>query len=714
MRHATPTYPLAAALFVGALTGPLSATQTTQQPQVSLQAAVHQELVVGDLDRAIQLYAEIATGGTDREVTAKALLYLGRAYEKLGSAEARHAYERVVQEFGDQRETAAEARSRLAAMGAQAGTPATHTMAARQVWTGDQVDFSGAISPSGRYLSFPNWETANLAIRNLRTGVNRDVTTEGSWDPDTYNYAEVSKWSPDETQLVYTRWINNAYELRLASIEGGESRLLYRHEDVYYPYPGGWSPDGKYVSMSLARWDGGSQLAMLSVDDGSMQVYRSFTVGGDGEGPGQADRFAPDGRYFAYSFSPSPTSNNRDLALMSRDGEQNVRLTETAADEDVLGWTPDGALLFKSNRTGRYALWMQRIANGQPVDGPALLMPDLGNVERLGTTDSGALYYGVGAASWDAFIAPLDPADGRVLGPPQRVDPSRLGTTGDGAWSPDGSMLAYRSLRGLDHALMVRPLASGREFELTRFSRIRHIQWHPSGTSLYVGGTYGGRLGLYSVALRREGATPQFVLERTGVLGPDGRTIFDVDQQFSEDRQTVVASALMRIDLESGRETVLYEWVPDDIPLRFAVSPDGRDIVFRSGPGTAPVLQLVSSSGGAPRFLAKLEYDGKPVRARNGFTWTPDGRHIVFFGDHWPGEGSSHEFLFRVPASGGALTPVGLRTHGPDQDPDLVYTMRRPMLSPDGKAIVFNARKHIAPAAVWVLENFLPIATQDR
>ena len=42
--------------------------------------------------------------------------HLGLAYEKLGNAEARKAYEQVVRNYADQTETAAEARRRLAAL----------------------------------------------------------------------------------------------------------------------------------------------------------------------------------------------------------------------------------------------------------------------------------------------------------------------------------------------------------------------------------------------------------------------------------------------------------------------------------------------------------------------------------------------------------------------------------------------------------------------
>jgi hypothetical protein len=86
---------------------------------VALRAAIQTEVVDGDLQGAIRQYEAIASGG-NRAAAALALLRMGRCYERLGEANARQAYERVVRQFADQKEAAREAGARLAAMpGAQ-------------------------------------------------------------------------------------------------------------------------------------------------------------------------------------------------------------------------------------------------------------------------------------------------------------------------------------------------------------------------------------------------------------------------------------------------------------------------------------------------------------------------------------------------------------------------------------------------------------------
>src|SRR6185369_12763169 len=89
---------------------------------VLLQRAIRKESVEGDLKGAIDLYKKVVAGAAkNRAAAAKALLRLGECYEKQGNAEAQRAYERLVREFGDQKDQAHDAEARLTAMGRSAG-----------------------------------------------------------------------------------------------------------------------------------------------------------------------------------------------------------------------------------------------------------------------------------------------------------------------------------------------------------------------------------------------------------------------------------------------------------------------------------------------------------------------------------------------------------------------------------------------------------------
>ena len=106
-------------------------------------------------------------------------------------------------------------------------------MVARQVWASG-ADTFGAPSPDGRYLSFVDWETGDLAVRDLASDQNRRITNKGSWS-ESEEYAESSAVSPDSRQIAYA-WFNNDnfYELRLIAASGGQPRVLFRDKEVFW------------------------------------------------------------------------------------------------------------------------------------------------------------------------------------------------------------------------------------------------------------------------------------------------------------------------------------------------------------------------------------------------------------------------------------------------------------------------------------------------
>src|SRR3954447_7306009 len=70
-------------------------------PARQLEAAIHREIVDGDLPAARDAYRAItADSSTPRPVAARALLQLGACQEKLGQRREAHAtYARIVREF---------------------------------------------------------------------------------------------------------------------------------------------------------------------------------------------------------------------------------------------------------------------------------------------------------------------------------------------------------------------------------------------------------------------------------------------------------------------------------------------------------------------------------------------------------------------------------------------------------------------------------------
>lgn len=127
-----------------------AAPQAADKAEVAYRAAMEKEAADGDLKSAIAEYEKLARGG-NRAVAAKALVRMGQCYEKLGSVEARKAYERAVKEFAEQKEAAGQARARLAAMGG--GMQPGGAVRTRLLWDNAE-DITGGISADGRYVSY--------------------------------------------------------------------------------------------------------------------------------------------------------------------------------------------------------------------------------------------------------------------------------------------------------------------------------------------------------------------------------------------------------------------------------------------------------------------------------------------------------------------------------------------------------------------------------
>ncbi len=157
------------------LTAPVWA-QSSRPADLQLKAALHKEQVEGDLKGAIRVYEDVVKRYPgERAVAARALLGMAACYEKLGQAEARKMYERILREYSDQATVFAEARTRLGALGQ---APRNGEVVTRLLWD-KAIDTWGTTSADGRFLTFPDWETGDLGLRDLRLITNNPEKRAG-------------------------------------------------------------------------------------------------------------------------------------------------------------------------------------------------------------------------------------------------------------------------------------------------------------------------------------------------------------------------------------------------------------------------------------------------------------------------------------------------------------------------------------------------------
>ncbi len=661
-------------------------------PSYQFQEAIDLMETKGDYPAAIRVFEELAKGA-DRNLAARSLLYMGICYEKLGKDGARKAYERVVRDYADQSEAATEARTRLAALAG--GNNAKRTeLATRRVWAGPDVDILGAVSPDGRSLTFVDWQTGDLALRDLSTGKNRRLTNKGSW-VESIEFAMSSVPAPDGNHVAYT-WFNKnfGFDLRVVALDGSPPRVLCSNPEVDYPVPAAFTPDGQDILAVFTRKDRTNQIVLVSVAKGSVRVLKSL----DWRYPAKMS-LSTDGQFVVYDFPPKENFPQRDIFLLATDGSLEIPLVQHPANDLFPVWAPDGkSVVFASDRTGTMGLWTIRVANGKPQGAPELLKPDIGRISPMAFTKGGSLYYGLNTGMTDVYMATLDPATGVILEPPAPVSQRFVGSNRYPDWSPDGNYLAYVSQRGPGSPqappspIIVRTLASGEERELVpSLSSSGRPRWSPDGRGFLVfGQDTRGRVGFYWADGQTGDANLLVPLEPSPyrpspVWSPDGKEIF---YTYVKGKET----QLRMWNLESGKEEVLYR----GNALSLAVSPDGQWLAFTVPQEMASDLMIVPIAGGSPRKLLGVRPPEQiPLGA---VAWTRDGNYLLFA----RGSRQQPASLWRVPAQGGEPQKLNLTMEG--------LTGLR--VHPDGRRIAFTAG--VSKSEVWVMENFLPVERASR
>lgn len=551
----------------------------------------------------------------------------------------------------------------------------------RTVWAGPDVNTLGGPSPDGRYLSYVDTASGDLAVRDLTTNVARRLTgSESRRTPGEFAY--FSAISPDSRRVAYA-WFNEKqfYELRVIGIDGTGERTLYRNEEAGFVQPCAWSPDGSEILTLLFRNDNISQIALISSEDGSARILRSLNW----VYPKRMD-VSPDGKYLVYDGPARDGAPERDIFVLSVDGSRETRLVDHPANDIFPLWSRDGRYItFASDRGGSMDLWMTPVADGRAAGDPVLVKPALGRFLPLGMTTRGELFFGSREGFQDVLLAEWDAETGGLKGNPVLASQRSVGGNAAPRWSPDGERLAWLSRRGSENygqearVITVRTIASGEESDLvTRLPLMERLRWSPDGKSLLVSGTDARRRSGLFRSDAASGATRPVVLEEEasirGLEGewmPDGKSVI-----------YAVGNALRIKDLDSGEERRIVA-LPEHREIRnLALSRDGARVAFSAEPTGVLTVELESK---AVREVQR--FGGAEI---NGLAWTPAGDALI--AGVVTGEKSA---LWRLPLDGGEARalPLGAPKYGVS-------------LHPDGRRIAFTAGN--IQSEIRVIENFLP------
>lgn len=648
-----------------------------------------------NLTEAIALYTRVASQAKERELAAAAELRVGLLHERLGHrAEAQRAFTSVVTQYPDHADIVRQAQARLAAAGAAIST----APAARRTWAGEDVELSGAPSPDGRSMSYVDWETGDLAIRDLATGARRRLTGNPTF-MRAEGFAQASAFSPDGKQIAYIWFDQQGMDLRVVRVDGGAPRILRRNADMAMLRVS-WGGNGDELVVSYQRPDRTHQLAMIVVASGAIRTLKSL----DWRAPARI-ALSPDGRYVAYDFPPKEDSPNRDVYVLAVDGTRETVVVEHAANDLFPVWTPDGRqLVFVSDRTGTPGLWTVLVERGRAQGSPRLIQP-VGRVVPLGFSRSGALFYGLGTGTIDVYVAELDVASGKVLAPARAAPRQVVGVNSRPRWSPDGRYLTYQSDRVPGEAFGARRLImltvdTGQERDLNvPLPYFQRAEWSPDGRSLLMHArSPKGSRGFFRIDVETSDTTlaipsPQSSFGQT--WAPDGRSVFLTRSDSGGPR-------IVEWNVESGAERIVYSAPAKSTVDGSSISPDGRWLAFREG--NAPtMIKILPIVGGDAREIVRVD-EPDSIPGSGGINWTLDGRHLLFVRASGPME--LDRTVWKVAVADGATQKTELTGK----------SLRDLHLHPDGRRLAFTAGE--GADELWVIENLLapsrPSATSGR
>ena len=584
----------------------------------------------------------------------------------------------------------------------------------RRIETGPMSDFSGPPSLDGRYIcdfqATSDVQTAEMVIRDLATGEIRPLTKvsrQGMWYPVI---------SPGSTHVAYMNQFGPQTELQLIKMDGTGHRVLHRFKEGEEVKLHSWTPDGKQILGGF--WNGDKdQLVAFSIENGSMQVIHAFEFFWNGWPYGMA--ISPDGRFIAYDRPREIKSKNGDIFILDIEKQQTECVVQHAANDRLLGWTPDDKyIFFASDRkegypsgfsiTNTWDAYLLPVADGASQGAPELVKRDIpAKIRPKGFTRNGAFYYAIEFSTMEVAVAEVDMQTGQQLKRSQTV--GQTGTDVAPAWSPDGRYLAY-GIQKPDNSqtICIRNMETGQERVIDpNLPHFLSMRWSPDGEFFLVSNFVRNKPQAVCRIDAGTGERVDLVQSESAMLGVaqlslDGRTLFYV-LHHPESKK----SSLMSRDIESGREKEFFsmENASNAQSLNFALSPDGRQLALASweikfSPMTFNHRILtMPAEGGEPMELLK---NGE-LRQYPTIAWTPDGHSLLFTNSVKAGTNA----VWLIPAGGGQARELC-------RPQTMMYGLLWSTLDvhPDGRRIAFDCFEY--RHEVWTMENFLPATAASK
>ena len=627
-------------IFLIALFIQVAANSQAQTPEQQFQKGIMKEEGEGSLREAIELYKSVADNAeADKVLRAKALYQMGNCYEKLGQQEARNVYEKLVANYTDPQELVANAKRKLSKMNVDYSA-GSNGIVARQIWS-RAIDGANPCvpSPNGRYVVYNDYVSVQLAVRDLKTGENREITKNGTWVGKT-QYPEQSIWSSDSKQILYTWYVNSGdwiVELHSVNIDGTNDLKIKSSIDFA---PTDWSKDGNSVLGIKYPEKDSCNLVLFSVKDGSEKIVAKM-----GNLKIQDASFSGDDNFIIFNVESEPKSGNFDIYSVSKGGGMiNPLITNKENDENPKCVPGTNQVVFLSNHSGTRDLWSMVVVDGKLIGEPKIIKSGFDKTCRLtGITDNGNLFYSSATLNPDIYIARLDFVNGEVSSKPVKLLVNHSGKAIKSFWSPLLTYIAtiveapVDSIRGANQVkIVIQNRTSGNEYEINTdlysYPTYDWIEpkWTKDEQSILVkayyknkegGGWYkiDAKTGKYK-AFKVPLLSPAW--EWSGLqFSPDGETMYFTDATVRNNGDTV---NLIARSVNSGEDKIIkkLERVKDML-----LSPDGKSIAFSLAFADNNSLFVIPVEGSSEFKKIASSYEKVTVYP---IGWTSDSKNVLF------------------------------------------------------------------------------------
>jgi Tol biopolymer transport system component/DNA-binding winged helix-turn-helix (wHTH) protein len=519
-----------------------------------------------------------------------------------------------------------------------------------------------SFSPDGNQVAFvwngEKGDNEDIYVQWVGSGKPLRLTT----DPGRDLYPA---WSPDGRRIAFVRIDSNQNtSLLLIPALGGAEREVAQlgsfNRAQYGITMGGWTPDGRWLLLSMKEGSDRYGLFLLSVESGEKRRLTSPPAVGTGDMFGS---ISPDGRAIAFSRVQSNGAmggaaiGDVYMLLVTPDfapkGEPR-RLTFDGAGIGGVAWTADSReIVFSSNRSGSVALWRiprsgsekpRRLAAAEGANGSFAISPRANrlvysqavpmdsNIWRLDLANPGSPPIPLIASTRQDYRPRYSPDGKRIAFNSDRAGASDIwGCDADGAnatqltergnssgsprWSYDGRQIAFDSVAGGSYQIFVVASHGGQSRQLTFDNTNVRPSWSHDGKWIYFASSRTGRFEVWKMPVGGGIATQ---LSRNGganqVESEDGAAIYYTSVNGT--------GSLMTAAVDGGGETTLAKGVDD-----FAVARDG--IYYHARPPDNSLLFL-SFASGTSRQIVNLAVGRKTGQDSMGLSVSPDGRWLLY------------------------------------------------------------------------------------